>query len=150
MLKHLRFKILTVFWALALIVVGIIYYKNNKSCSNCQANTSPYSALTESQQEKVEKHKAVLLFPDNADPIYVDLDTVYSRHDITTFSTAQPDPLSQDEIEHILNRMLYSKYVRKMPVEYRPLLSQRKLAVLQSKDGNFFIVALRKYIVENN
>jgi hypothetical protein len=144
--KSLLLKILFAVWALALIVVGVIQYKDSKSCSSCQADISFFESLSESQKEELKKHRAAVLIPDDSDPIYVDENTAYNHAQITSFSTAQPNPLTEDEIAHSQKRMLYSKYVEKMPPKYRSLLAKRKLAVILSESGDFFVVALSQYM----
>jgi hypothetical protein len=149
MSKNLLFKILIIFWALALIVVGIIYYKNNESCSTCKSNPEYadfFSSLTKEQKTKLSSRKAVILIPEKSDPIYVNENVAYSNAQLTTFSYEQPNPPTQDELKNIITNILHRKYLDKMPQDLRSLYSERKLAILQSKSGDFFIVALKEYL----
>ena len=149
MIKSLLFKILLVFWALALIVIGVIYYKNSKSCQSCQASSQHLKPLDEYQKKRVQEYKAVLLVTDSGDPIYVDLDEAFTHPKVAPFSYYNPAPLSKAEVEKIMTRLSYGKYVNNMPLKLRSLLSEKKLGVLQSDDGEFFVVALKGYLQED-
>lgn len=142
MSKSLLFKILIVFWALALIVVGVIYYKNNKGCSNCQTQYSFLSTLSEEQKAKVRSRQAVILIPDSGDPVYVDEDNAYNNAQVTAFSYDTPVTLAEEEIENAKLSLLYRKYLEQTPVELRPLLIEKKLGVILSKRNSYFTVVL--------
>jgi hypothetical protein len=146
MSKSSLFKILIVFWAVALIVVGVIRYKKSKSCSSCGVRNTFYQTLSDSQKEKLKNRHAVILIPDNADPIYVDEETAYNDAQIAAFSFAQTVTITEEEIQQAMNSLMFRKYLELTPVELRPLLRERKLDVLLSKEGVFFTVALLKYL----
>jgi len=146
MSKNLLFKILIALWVIALLIIGIIKYRNSRSCSTCQANILLPETLTDSQREMLRNRQAVLLYPDNSEPIFITEDTAYSRSDITAFCYDSQVALTEEDIESAKRSILYRKYLSLTPLELRPLLQQRKLAVLQSKDGHFFTVALSDYL----
>lgn len=147
--KQRILRALMVLWAVALVAVGVIYYKNSNSCSSCQASSKHsdfFSSLTKQQQDCLRNRRAVILIPDKSDPIYVDEEIAYNNPQITAFSYEQPESLSEDEVKQFIFNVLHSRFVDNMPEQFRSLYSERKLAVLHSKDGNFFIVALADYI----
>lgn len=149
MSKNLVMKILIVFWAVALIAVGVIYYKRNISCSTCKSNPKYadfFSSLTKEQKTKLSTRKAVILIPEKSDPIYVDENVAYSNAQITTFSYEQLNSPTQEELKNIITNILHRKYFDKMPQDLRSLYSERKLAILQGKSGELFIVALKEYV----
>lgn len=142
MSRNLLFKILIVFWALALIVIGVVQFKKGKSCSSCQAETSFVDTLTESQKEKLNKRNAVILIPDYGDPIYVDEDIAFNHAQVTAFSYAEPPTLTEEEEKHALASLRFRKYLLLAPENLHQLLREKKLDVLLNKDGIPFAVAL--------
>ena len=147
--KQKILRALLFLWAVALVSVGVIYYKNSNSCWNCQASSKHpdfFSSLTVQQQDSLRNRRAIILIPDKSDPIYVDEEIAYNNPQITAFTYEQPESLSEDEVKQFIVNVLHRRFVDNMPEQFRSLYSERKLAVLQSKDGDFFIVALADYI----
>ena len=91
----------------------------------------------------------MVLFPDNADPIYVDEESAFSHPQVTAFSYAEPVFITEEERKRAEFSVMYRKYIEQTPVELRPLLKDRKLAVLQSKNGKFITVVLSDCLVNN-
>lgn len=147
--KRIILRALLVLWAVALIVIGAVYYINSKKdCPGCSISKilgNFQQTLTYKQKNELNNHNSAVLL-DGDKPIYVDEGFAFSRTDLfVTFSFEQPEPITDEEIEQLKRSMLYRKYITQMPEEYRPLYTERKLAIIQSKQGNFICVALADY-----
>jgi hypothetical protein len=142
MSKKFAFKILIVLWALALVLVGIFKYKNSRSCTSCKLAATYRNELTIEQTDKLKNRLAVLLFPDNADPIYIDEDNAYSHPAVSAFSTVSPELPTEDEVKLYELTIQYRKIRDSLPEELQALRLQRKLAILRTADNKFFMVAL--------
>jgi len=147
--KRIVFRTVLVLWAAALIAVGAVYYINSKKdCPGCDIIKTLgnfQQTLTDKQKNELKNRNSAVLL-DGDKPIYVDEGFALSRTDLfVTFSFEQPEPITDEEIEQLKRSMLYRKYITQMPEEFRPLYTERKLAVIQSKQGNFICVALADY-----
>jgi hypothetical protein len=147
MFKSRLSKILVTLWAVALVAVGIFMYrKNNESCLTCQTKSTIFDTLTEAQKDKLNHHEAGLIALDSGDLIFVDEATAFSRSDMTAFSIAQAPNLTEEEINSHRLSLRFNKFRMHMPPDLQKLYRERKLAIIQSTDGNFFIVALSDYV----
>jgi hypothetical protein len=147
--KRIILRTLLVLWAVALIAIGAVYYINSKKdCPGCAISKilrDFQQTLTDKQKNELKNRNSAVLL-DGDKPIYVNEGFALSRTDLfLTFSFEQPEPITDEEIEQLKRSMLYRKYITQMPEELRPLYAERKLAVIQSKQGNFICVALADY-----